>query len=35
VISGLPGPVPATEVQGLWEFARIGAPISCVAHMKA
>jgi hypothetical protein len=35
VISGLPGPVPATQVQGLWEFARIGAPISCVAHMKA
>jgi hypothetical protein len=35
VISALPGPVPATQVQGLWEFARIGVPISCVAHMKA
>jgi hypothetical protein len=35
VISGLPGPVADTQVQGLLRFARVGAPVSCVAHMKA
>jgi hypothetical protein len=35
VISAVPRPVPANEVQIAWEFAKTSAPLVCATHWKA
>jgi hypothetical protein len=33
VISAMPGPVPASDFQAVWEFAKTSAPITCATHV--
>jgi hypothetical protein len=33
VISAIPGPVPAEYYQGVWEFVKTSAPITCAKHV--
>lgn len=35
VISAIPGSVPASDIQAVWEFAHSSAPLTCALHMKA
>lgn len=34
VISAVPGSIPASDIQALWEFARTSAPVTCARLMK-
>jgi hypothetical protein len=34
VISAMPSPVPAADLQAVWEFARTSAPITCAKHVR-
>lgn len=35
VISAVPGSVPASDIQAVWEFAHTSAPLTCARHVKA
>lgn len=35
VISAVPGSVPASDIQAVWEFVHSSAPLTCARHMKA
>ena len=34
VISAIPGSVPASDIQAVWEFVHSSAPLTCAVHMK-